>query len=97
MNQTITLLKQIAPELTQYINQRFDILEGIYSCQPIGRRTLSEEIGLSERILRNEIQVLKEQQLIRLTSKGMLLTTEGNDVLEQLKQIVAIIKKENQI
>ena len=88
MNQTITLLKQIAPELTQYINQRFDILEGIYSCQPIGRRTLSEEIGLSERILRNEIQVLKEQQLIRLTSKGMLLTTEGNDVLEQLKHIV---------
>ena len=42
---------------------RMQILQYIRLMQPIGRRNLSASLGMTERVLRSEVQVLKEQKL----------------------------------
>ncbi|MFP3821883.1 hypothetical protein SB658_24610, partial [Bacillus sp. SIMBA_008] len=53
--------------------------------EPIGRRSLATSLGLSERILRAEVQFLKEQNLLDVKTSGMMLTTEGHALLEMLE------------
>ena len=56
---------------------RMQILQYIRLMQPIGRRNLSASLGMTERVLRSEVQVLKEQNLVHVASSGMTLTEEG--------------------
>ena len=46
------------------LQERFQILRNIYWMQPIGRRSLSETMGITERVLRTETDVLKQLNLI---------------------------------
>src|SRR5690625_4206527 len=87
MNQLIDLLTKLTPELIPVITERVQILEGIYSFQPIGRRVLAEELNRTERVLRTEIEVLKNQKLIHSTKKGMQLTQEGEALFKEINQL----------
>jgi len=52
--------KQIVPEIIETINSRYDILRTIEVNQPIGRRTLANKLNKTEKIVRTEVEKLKE-------------------------------------
>ena len=53
--------------------------------EPVGRRTLSNILDISERIIRSETEFLKEQGLINVAGSGMTLTSDGEQLLDDLK------------
>lgn len=60
--------------------------------QPVGRRSLAVSLGLTERILRSEVEFLKEQNLITTNNVGMSLTSEGKNLLEDLEGLMRELK-----
>lgn len=60
--------------------------------QPVGRRSLSVSLGFTERILRSEVDFLREQNLITANNIGMYLTLEGKNLLEDLEGLMREIK-----
>lgn len=79
--------RQLVPELEVMLQKRFRILQAIQTYGPIGRRTLAEQVKLTERDIRNELTVLAEQQLIFVQTKGVSCTEQGYEVLEQLGKL----------
>ena len=56
--------------------------------QPIGRRTLSTNVQLSERVLRSEVTFLKEQRIVDFTTAGMSLTAQGEVLFTELEEMM---------
>ncbi|GAA3319692.1 hypothetical protein GCM10020331_027620 [Ectobacillus funiculus] len=77
--------KKLLPDLLPVMQTRMQILQYIRLTQPIGRRNLSASLGMTERVLRSEVQALKEQNLIEIASSGMTLTEEGMDLIVALE------------
>ena len=88
----LELIKNIAPEVTDIIERRYLILRTINFHQPVGRRTLSLELGIGERVIRNEVNILKEQGLLNIEIMGMYLTKEGKNLIEDLHEIYKDLK-----
>ncbi|QLK85549.1 sugar-binding transcriptional regulator [Staphylococcus sp. 17KM0847] len=84
MERMIQVQQKIVPDLIDKMYRRFSILTAIQKYQPVGRRTLSEMLNLTERVLRSETDLLKHQDLILVKPTGMTLTSEGVDVVGQL-------------
>ncbi len=78
------LLQKAAPEIIEVFEKRYTILKSIYTHQPIGRRTLSTRLSMGERIIRSETTVLRETGLIEMKATGMVITPEGEEVLDGL-------------
>lgn len=78
------VLRQVAPEVTEILENRFNILKVISLMQPIGRRVLSTKVNLTERIIRKEANLLKEQGLVEFSLEGMTITESGLDTIELL-------------
>ena len=76
----------LVPELSSIIQVRYRILQTIAVAGPIGRRTILDTLNLSERAVRNEITLLNSQNLIETTQKGMVCTSKGYEILEELKE-----------
>lgn len=55
MDSIINLQKKIVPELTNLLVQRYQILRQVSHEHPIGRRALAARLGLSERVLRAQV------------------------------------------
>lgn len=66
------------------MEKRYIILKNITLMQPVGRRSLADSIGITERILRSEVLFLKQQGLIDIKTNGMTLTKEGYEILEDI-------------
>ena len=64
MQEILDLLRKIVPELVEVLEKRYNVLRTIFYNQPIGRRMLASELNLGERVVRNEIDLLKTQNLI---------------------------------
>jgi central glycolytic genes regulator len=56
--------------------------------QPVGRRTLAESLGLTERVLRSETDLLKGQGMITTTKSGMSLTEKGIEILKSAETMM---------
>lgn len=84
--------QKIVPEALELLQKRYNILRTIYYNQPIGRRILANSLGLGERIVRTEINFLKNQNLININTPGMSLTDEGEEVIEKLKDFIHELK-----
>ena len=82
------LEQKIVPEMLELLDKRYHILKSIYYNQPIGRRALSQELEIGERIVRTEVNFLKEQGLVEINSIGMIVTKEGEDLLDSLERII---------
>lgn len=93
--------RKLLPELDTLLIKRYRMLQVIHMQGPIGRRTLAELLQLTERDIRNEVQTLNEQCLIEVQSKGMVCTSLGEIVIEQLKEqfheLTGIAKKEQKL
>ncbi|WP_276787372.1 gapA transcriptional regulator CggR [Bacillus sp. (in: firmicutes)] len=85
MNQLIQAQKKLLPDLLLVMQKRFEILQYIRLTEPIGRRSLAASLGLTERVLRSEVQFLKEQNLIDIKTNGMTMTEEGYSLLSILE------------
>lgn len=88
MNDLINIQKKLIPQVIGLMERRYLILRQISLTEPIGRRTLSNMLEISERIIRSETEVLKEQNLINVAVSGMTVTEEGLELLDQLKDIM---------
>ena len=59
MEKTVKVLQKIIPKELDILRRRFDILNGIQLYQPIGRRSLSMKLVISEKIIRTDTEYLK--------------------------------------
>ena len=85
MYSMIDLQKRLLPDLLQVMQKRYSILQYIRLMQPVGRRSLAGSLSLTERVLRSEVEFLKDQDLIDISSAGMSLTSEGTQLLRSLE------------
>ena len=97
MQEILDLQRKIVPELVEVLEKRYNVLRTIFYNQPIGRRMLASELNLGERVVRNEIDLLKSQNLIEINTPGMTVTKDGQYVLEGLKEFIHQIKGLNDI
>lgn len=88
MDNIINLQKKIVPELQDMLVQRYQILRQVSHEYPIGRRALAVRLGLTERVLRAQVEFLKKSGLLDFSQNGMTVTAEGNDILKELNDYV---------
>lgn len=84
MKDLINIQQKLVPEIVEKMYRRFSILTTIAKNQPVGRRSLSEYMDLTERVLRSETDMLKKQELIKVKPTGMEITAEGELTIQQL-------------
>lgn len=88
----LEIIKKIAPETIDLIEKRYMILRSIYYNQPIGRRAISNELGLKERSVRDEVNILKNLGLIIIDNLGMYITEDGKELLTELTTLYGEVK-----
>ncbi len=84
MEEYFKLQQQIAPELIAIIEYRYAILRSVYRFQPIGRRSLAQNLDLSERTVRKHIKFLEEQNFLKASNAGSKITRRGQRILKGL-------------
>jgi len=84
VRELIELQKKVFPDVLDVMQTRYIFLSTIDTLQPVGRRGLAENINLTERSVRSEVEFLQSKGFIEVTSKGMYLTKEGKLILERL-------------
>jgi central glycolytic genes regulator len=92
LNEILKLAQKVVPETLELLLKRYNILRVIYYNQPIGRRTLSSSLEIGERIVRTEINFLKDQNLIEINTPGMTITPEGEEIIHKLKDFIHELK-----
>ena len=92
MHNILNLQRKIVPELSSLLELRYDILRQVEAYQPVGRRALSVQTGLSERSLRAQVDFLKGSGLLDFSHLGMSITDEGKYILEALSIYVKDLK-----
>lgn len=91
MQQFTNIQKKIFPDLLEKMKQRYMLLSMIENLEPIGRRVLSDQAELTERMTRREVNRLQAQGLIEVTPRGMYVTKEGKHVLDHLSSFIQSI------
>ena len=81
----ITLMRKLAPDLTDEMTRRALILERISVLQPVGRRQLAAKLNLPEREIRNTAALLKELGYLELDASGMTLSKKAEEVLDSAR------------
>lgn len=82
----ITLMRKLAPDLTNEMARRALILERISALQPVGRRQLATRLNLPEREIRNTAALLKDLGYLELDASGMMLSAKAEEVLESARE-----------
>ena len=80
-NDTVALMRTLAPDLTAEIAQRALVLERIAAMAPVGRRQLAAKLRMTEREIRACADKLREQGYINLDPAGMTLTDKAQSIL----------------
>lgn len=97
MYSLIEVQKKLLPDLLSVMQKRYQILKSIYFMEPVGRRTLAGELGHSERVLRSEVEFLKDQKLVSIKPAGMNVTEQGLAVLHELESMMRDISGINEM
>ena len=84
-NSIFDIQKRVLPDLIPVMKRRYIILQSVRVMQPVGRRVLADNLGLTERVLRGEVDLLKNQNLIHVSSAGMTLTEDGLKIVDGLE------------
>jgi len=84
----LSVARRVVPELLEVLQERVRILNRIGLLQPIGRRGLAAELGATERVLRAEVDFLKQQGLLVTAVAGMSLSDEGQSLLDELNEVL---------
>ena len=101
MHSLLEIQQQIMPDVISVMQKRYQILRSIQLTEPVGRRTLAEMLGMTERILRSEADFLKSRKLIEIKTAGMRVTGNGRALLlkldEMMREISGIRQLERQL
>lgn len=81
---TFSVLQKVVPEVNDVLERRYLLLRTIRSMGPVGRRSLTSKLELSERTVRSDIDLFRAQGLVFCGSAGVWLTKEGEVVLARL-------------
>lgn len=92
MRDIINLQQKIAPELIELMERRYTILRHVSHSQPVGRRNLSNSLNMGERVVRSELEFLKNQGLLEGDSSGVKMTEEGELLIRQLSEFVKYLR-----
>lgn len=84
MKELIKIQQKLVPDILEEMKRRYRILKQIHLAQPIGRRSLAQNLATTERILRAEVDFLRDQGLIMAETIGMSITDSGRQVLHNL-------------
>jgi len=84
----LELQKQLLPELMDVMKKRYTILHHIKLNGTVGRRTLAHSVHMTERMLRSEVDILKQQGLLDTNSSGMHISIAGEELLEGLEPYI---------
>ncbi|TQR19952.1 sugar-binding transcriptional regulator [Psychrobacillus vulpis] len=88
MESLLTAQLKLIPEMSDLLQKRYRILQTIQLSKGIGRRVLGEQLGLSERDTRKELDALRNQGLIDVSRDGAAITPEGTQMIIELKEVV---------
>jgi len=88
MERILNIQKQLLPDLLQVMQKRYDILRHIHLMQPVGRRSLTAAVKLTERVLRGEVDFLRAQGLVHVDPSGMRLTDQGTELLFEMEPLM---------
>lgn len=101
MDSIIALEKKLLPDLMEVMAKRYHVLQYLRLMGPIGRRSLAVNIGMTERVLRREVEFLNQQGLVSTTGQGMILTGEGEKLLDgleaKMKEMSGLSDLENEL
>lgn len=79
---------RLVPELNALLQKRYRLLQMIEATEPIGRRALADLLKMTERTVRNETTLLKQEGLIEIHQTGMVCTNDGKEIIEGLREYV---------
>ncbi len=85
---TLSLIMSLAPDLMEALVSRALVLERISILQPVGRRALSQRMGIPEREARMLTDLLREDGLIEVSPAGMALTARAYEILDSVRELV---------
>ncbi len=85
------LHRKIAPELITIVEDRYNILRHIQFSQPVGRRALAVMLDMGERVIRAQVEFLKNASLVDFTPLGMTITREGTAILADLAEYIRLM------
>jgi central glycolytic genes regulator len=88
MERLIDIQKKLIPDVLEVMSSRYRILQSLTILQPIGRRALSSNLGMTERVLRSEVTFLSQQGLLDMATNGMKLTPDGENVVMALDHVM---------
>jgi central glycolytic genes regulator len=97
MESIIDIQKRLLPDLLEVMQKRYQILRSIQFLQPVGRRSLAQNLGLTERVLRSEVEFLKNQDLISIKTSGMIMTDDGMKLLDKIEDMMREISGINEM
>ena len=81
---TLSIFQKIAPDVMGTIKERYLLLRHIADAEPVGRRTLAGLSGLSERVVRSHVDVLRRSGIVRFTTLGIAMEPEGKRLMPDL-------------
>jgi len=81
-------MERFAPEVTELMMTRYQVLRQILHNQPIGRRQLGKNVQCTERMVRTEVDILKTRGALQTTPAGIYLTSYGEELLRDIDAYV---------
>jgi central glycolytic genes regulator len=84
-------MERFAPDAMDCITNRYKMLKQIMHQQPVGRRQLCKVLGLTERMVRAEIENLKSTGLIHATTAGICLSPAGEHIMNEVDIFVPFL------
>ena len=92
MNNLLEIQRKIVPEALVLLEKRYAILKEISLSGTIGRRMLAVKMNISERIVRSEVDFLKNEGLLAIDAAGMVVTPQGKAILDSLGEYISQIR-----
>jgi central glycolytic genes regulator len=88
MREILDIQKQLLPDLLDIMKKRYTILHHILLSGVVGRRTLASSLDMTERVLRGEVDFLKEQGLLEIDASGMKVSESGRQLIESMEPFI---------
>jgi len=85
------ILRRIVPEIDELIERRYTVLQNVFFLQPVGRRALAGKLSWPERMVRKEIEFLREAGYLHSAPGGMEVSQAGQRMLSGLHSIIRSI------
>lgn len=89
MKKVVQIHRKLVPELITVIQDRYNILRHVAHSQPIGRRILAQNLGMGERIVRTQVDFLKNAGFLEFTPLGMTITPDGEKLLRDSEEYIS--------